>query len=128
MVLDASAIVAYARNEAGAQVVASRLRSARTVFVSAVNWAEAAGKLRQYGLTPTLVRHALAAADAEIVAFAEPDADAVASLARSTGSVGLSLGDRACIALALAREARALTADHLWDSLDLPGLAVEQIR
>jgi PIN domain nuclease of toxin-antitoxin system len=82
VVLDASAIVAYARNEPGVQVVANRLRSGGRVLVSAVNWAEAAGKLRQYGMSPVLVRHALAAADAEIVPFAEPDADAVARLTR----------------------------------------------
>jgi len=73
-------------------VVANRLRSGGRVLVSAVNWAEAAGKLRQYGMSPVLVRHALAAADAEIVPFAEPDADAVARLTQQTLALGLSLG------------------------------------
>jgi len=128
VVLDASAIVAYARNEPGAQVVAKRLRSGARVLISAVNWAEASGKLRAYGITPTIVRHALAAVDAEIASFAESDADAVAELTPRTRSLGLSLGDRACIALALTSGAPALTAERAWSDLDLAGFAVEQIR
>ncbi len=128
VVLDASALVAYARNEPGAQVVAARLRSSRRVMVSAVNWAEAAGKLRDYRMTPSIVRQALAAVDAEIVPFAEADAAAVAELTPRTRSLGLSLGDRACIALALAAGAPALTAEQAWGRLDLAGLVVEQIR
>ncbi len=128
IVLDASAIVAYARNEPGAQVVATRLRSRGRVLVSAVNWAEAAGKLREYRMTPAIVRHALAAVDAEIVPFAESDADAVAELAPRTRSLGLSLGDRACIALAMSIRAPALTAERAWSGLGVDGLVVEQIR
>ena len=77
-----------------------------------MNWAEASGKLRAYGITPTIVRHALAAVDAEIASFAESDADAVADLTPRTRSLGLSLADRACIALALATGAPALTAER----------------
>lgn len=128
LVLDASAIIAYARNEPGAQAVAGSLRSAAGILVSAVNWAEAAGKLRQYGIAPTVVRHALAAVDAEMVPFVEADADAVALLTRQTATLGLSLGDRACIRLSIAEGARALTAERLWDRLAIPGLVVDQIR
>ena len=128
VVLDASALVAYARNELGAQVVAARLRSSSRVIVSAVNWAEVAGKLREYRMTPAIVRQALAAVDAEIVPFHEADADAVAKLAPRTRSLGLSLGDRACIALALRMGAPALTAERAWSRLDVAGLVVEEIR
>lgn len=90
--------------------------------------AEAAGKLRQYGMAPALVRHALAAVDAEVAPFSESDADAVARLTHETSSLGLSLGDRACVALAVATGARALTAERLWSRLSLRGLMVDQIR
>jgi PIN domain nuclease of toxin-antitoxin system len=93
-----------------------------------VNWAEASVKLRDYGMTPRIVRHALAAVDAEIASFAESDADAVAELTPRTRSNGLSLGARACIALALTTGASALTAERAWSDLDLAGLALEQIR
>ena len=69
-----------------------------------------------------------AAADDEIIPFAEPDADAVARLTQQTLALGLCLGDRACIALAIAVGAPAVTADRLWSRLTLPDLVVERIR
>ncbi|MEP7378021.1 MAG: type II toxin-antitoxin system VapC family toxin [Chloroflexota bacterium] len=126
--LDASALVAYARREPGANVVAARLRRADRVLVSAVNWAEAAGKLRDYRMTPLILRQALAAADAEIVPFLEADADHVALLTPELRRLGLSLGDRACISLAISHGAVALTAEKAWSKVDISGLSVELIR
>ena len=125
---DASALVAYARNELGADVVAARLRSASRVMISAVNWAEAAGKLREYRMTPAVLRQALAAVEAEIVAFVEADADTVSELTPRLRLLGLSLGDSACLGLALTLGAPVLTTDQAWSRLDLDGLVVEQIR
>jgi len=128
LVLDASALVAYARKEPGAELVASRIRGGGRIVISAVNWAEAAGKLREYRMTPAILRQALAAVDAEIVAFAEADAEIVGELTPRLRLLGLSLGDRACLALARSLSAAALTADRTWRDLDLDGLVVEQIR
>ena len=128
VVFDASALVAYARNEPGAEVVAARMRSGSRVMVSAVNWAEAAGKLRAYRMTPAILRQALDAVDAEIVSFTEADADTVSELMPRLRLLGLSLGDSACLGLALTLGAPALTADQAWSRLDLAGLVVEQIR
>ena len=128
VVLDASALVAYARDEPGARIVAARLRSSGRVLVSAVNWAEAAGKLREYRMTPAILRQALAAVRTEIVTFAEADADVVGELTPRLRLLGLSLGDRACLALARSMHATALTADQAWSRLDLDGLVVELIR
>ena len=126
--LDASALVAYARDEPGARIVAARLRGSERVLVSAVNWAEAAGKLRDYRMTPAILRQALASVETEIVTFAEADADVVGELTPRLRLLGLSLGDRACLALALSMQAMALTADQSWSRLDLDGLVVELIR
>ncbi len=128
LVLDASALVAYARNEPGADVVATLLRGGRRIVVSSVNWAEATGKLREYRTTPSILRQALAAVDAEIVPFAEADADRVGELTPRLRPLGLALGDRACLALAISLAGTALTADRTWTSLDLVGLTVELIR
>lgn len=128
VVLDASALVAYARDEPGARIVAARLRGGERVLVSAVNWAEAAGKLREYRMTPAILRQALAAVETQIVPFAETDADVVGNLAPQLRPLGLSLGDRACLALALSMNATALSADQSWSRLDLDGLVVELIR
>jgi len=62
------------------------------------------------------------------VPFTEEDADRVAGLTPSTRPLGLSLGDRACIALALRADAPALTAERAWAALEMDGLAVERIR
>ncbi len=128
VVLDASALVAYARDEPGARIVAARLRSSERVLVSAVNWAEAAGKLREYRMPPAILRQALASVETEIVTFAEADADVVGELTPRLRLLGLSLGDRACLALAISTQATALTADQSWSRLDLDGLVVELIR
>lgn len=128
VVLDASALVAYARDEPGARIVAARLRGGERVLVSAVNWAEAAGKLREYRMTPAILRQALAAVETQIVPFAETDADVVGNLTPQLRPLGLSLGDRACLALALSMNATALSADQSWSRLDLDGLVVELIR
>ncbi len=128
VVLDASALVAYARNEPGAQVVAARLRAGGRIVVSAVNWAEAAGKLHEYRMTPAILRQALAAVEAEFVPFAEADADIVGELTPRLRLLGLSLGDRACVALAISMNGTALTAEQAWSRLDLKGLVVELIR
>lgn len=128
VVLDASALVAYARNEPGAQVVAASLRAGGRIVVSAVNWAEAAGKLREYHMTPAILRQALAAVEAEFVSFAEADADTVGELTPRLRLLGLSLGDRACVALALSMNGTALTAEQAWSRLGLNGLVVQVIR
>lgn len=128
VVLDASALIAYARNEPGAAVVAERLRTSDQVTVSSVNWAEVVGKLRQFGMTPTLLRQALSAADARVVAFEESDAGAAGDLVTALGGTALSLGDRACIALSIALHAPAVTADRAWNELVIDDLQVELIR
>ncbi|MGH2418366.1 MAG: PIN domain-containing protein [Candidatus Limnocylindria bacterium] len=128
VVLDASALVAYARNEPGAEVVAARLRAGEAVTVSSVNWAEVVGKLRQFGLAATVLRQALSAVDARISAFGEPDADATGELAGLPAGLSLSLGDRACIALTLKLGATAVTADRAWREIAVPDLRVDLIR
>lgn len=46
-----------------------------------------------------------------------------------TRQVGLSLGNRACLALAKSRQAIALTADRAWTELDPSlGIAIQCIR
>jgi ribonuclease VapC len=96
--------------------------------VSAVNWAEAAGKLREYRVTPAVPRQALAAVDAVIVPFTEEDADVVADLTPALRLLCLSLGDRACLGLAIGLNAVALTAEQAWSRVGLEGLSVELLR
>jgi PIN domain nuclease of toxin-antitoxin system len=128
VVIDASALLAYARREPGWDKVAARIRSGDRVMVSSVNWAEAAGKLREYSTSPDILRQALAAVAATIEPFTESDADSVGRLTPPLHPLGLSLGDRACVCLALRYRAPALTAERSWTRVQLPDLVIEPIR
>ena len=56
-----------------------------------------------------------------------PNALLTAELIPQTRQHGLSLGDRACLALAIQRKATALTTDRAWKNLNL-GIEIEVIR
>lgn len=73
------------------------------------------------------VRRRLAGTSIKVVPFGPADAALSASLWPRTRRLGLSLDDRACLALALARNATALTAKGDWKRLR-GGPKVEVIR
>jgi len=124
-VLDASALLAFLQGEPGADRVADAL--ARPAVISVINYAEALGKLADDGETAEDIAHRLEGEGfVGGVLGVEPvlaeDAPAIAALRHSTRHLGLSLGDRACVALALRLRFPVLTADRAWQEL---GLAVE---
>ena len=126
--MDASALLAYFHGEAGSEVVAERLQ--RGAVMSAVNWAETLSKLEDKGSIALQAAFKFRAGmgDAFTVAsFSESDAEQVAALRNATRPHGLSLGDRACLALAAVRETDAVTADRAWKSLFLD-IDVQLIR
>ena len=125
MVLDASALLALLLGEAGADRVADLLPRSS---VSAVNLSEVAAKLNERGMPEVGVRAALGDLDLDVHAFDEAAAFAAGRLLQPTRGHGLSLGDRACLALAMRLDAIAATADHAWAGLDLDGLRIELIR
>jgi PIN domain nuclease of toxin-antitoxin system len=63
----------------------------------------------------------------ELVEFTTEQATIAAGLAQMTGAAGLSLGDRACLALARERRIPAMTADRAWNRLQL-GIEIQTIR
>jgi PIN domain nuclease of toxin-antitoxin system len=121
-VLDASAILALLNNEPGADTVQSVMADA-TCFMSVVNWSEVARKLVLKRLAVDSVAQSLLALGLEFKDFDYSQAVATALITAHT----LSLGDRACLALADALGATALTADRVWESL-ATGVSVELIR
>jgi len=123
-VLDASALLCLLHDEKGAGRVAQAL--SRSV-VSAVNLSEAIAKLADAGLSAQRISAALEALQLAVVAFDEEQATLAGLLRPKTKRAGLSLGDRACLALGQLRKAMVLTCDKRWSSLDL-GIAVEQLR
>jgi ribonuclease VapC len=115
-VLDASALLALALAEPGADVVAGVLRGSAC---SAVNWSEFSQKAAQRGIDVRRARTYAVSAGVTIVPFDREDAEAAALLWERARRVGLSLGDRACLALALRLGAPAYTADRSWVTLGL---------
>lgn len=125
-VLDASAVLCLLADEPGAENVAAALGSGRCAL-SAVNLAEVVAKLAARGLSPDEVAAVVDRLGTEIIAFDREQAIDSGLLIGSTKAAGLSLGDRACLALARKLGAPALTTDSAWGRIDL-GIAITLLR
>ena len=123
-VLDASAVLALGHSEDGAQVVAEHLEGAA---ISTVNWSEVLRRSREKRVAGPHLREALVAAGVAFVPFDESDAETAATLWELTRRMGLSLADRACLALAARLGVPAVTADQAWADLDV-GVEIVCIR
>jgi len=129
-VLDASALIAWSLGEPGATRVTDALRN--RAAVAAVNWAEFLTKAAETGDLPEAVAKRLRASGVlgnllEVVSFDQSLAEEAARLRAPTRRAGLSLGDRACLALGRALGLPVLTADRAWTSLQV-GVTVDCIR
>lgn len=120
-VLDASAVLALLNDEPGAQSVARHLEGGASI--SSVNYAEVVSKLSDYGMPADAIQDALAELGLQVAPFTEDQARICGYLRAPTREAGLSLGDRACLALATVDGAVAVTADRGWSGL--AGIAVE---
>jgi len=123
-VLDASALLAFLRAEPGGDQVPELLERA---VVSSVNWSEVVQKAVEHGVATSGMREDFAALGLEILPFDALQAERTALLRPETRHLGLSLGDRACLALALLRGWPAVTTDHSWEQLQLD-VAVRALR
>jgi ribonuclease VapC len=124
VVLDASAFLAVANREPGADKVYPRLK---TSIMSAVNAAEVLQKLAEKGMSSKKADEYLRQFVHEIADFDYRQAVLVAEMAPKTMVLGLSFADRACLALGCLRGVSVLTGDRDWAKVDL-GIHVEQIR
>jgi PIN domain nuclease of toxin-antitoxin system len=116
-VLDASALLAVLQREAGAEVVLPLIEGA---LMSSVNWSEVMQKAAARGVAvDRRMRRDVEAIGVRIVPFAPDDAEAAAGIWSAAPQAGLSLGDRACLALAREHGAVALTTDRAWAALPL---------
>ena len=115
-VLDASAVLALLFDEPGGEMVAHGLTAS---VISAVNLSEVMHKSLERGVGVESLREDLEALGVDVIAFDGDAAEETAGLRLVTGPAGLSLGDRACLALARKLDLPAVTADHAWAALDL---------
>ena len=125
IVFDASAILALLRDEPGADVVAQYIGDG---LISAVNFQEVIkGLLRR----EVPIDAALAMLDAlhlDVRPHGRDDAIAAATLYSATKEFGSGLGDRTCMALAIAEGLPGLTADREWAGLEIPSLRLVLAR
>lgn len=122
--LDSSALLAVFNNEAGAEVVEPLLPMCQ---IGSVNLAEIATKLNEYGYSEDEISLTIDEADLAVVEFDQAQAIRAGALRAVTRKLGLSLGDRACLALAQMTGTIALTADRAWLELEF-GIEIEPIR
>ena len=116
VVLDASAILALIGGEPGAEAIGDVLEDAA---ISAANLSEVVSKLTDWGLNEGAIVGAVTALPLQIHALDATQAWRAGLLRSTTRARGLSLGDRACLALAETLDAPAMTMDRAWSELAL---------
>jgi PIN domain nuclease of toxin-antitoxin system len=123
-VLDASAVLAHISGEPGCDYVTA---IAADALICSVNLAEIFSKLLERKVSQQVADAALYRYGFDIVTFDEELARRVGQLRMATKNYGLSLGDRACLALAQREGLPAVTVDREWAKLDL-GIEVTLLR
>lgn len=124
IVLDSSALLAFLLNELGANDVAARLDEA---VISSANLAEVLSKAEERGGDAVALLSQIARTPVNVVPLSVATALGAARLRGKTKALGLSLGDRICLALAEELGCEAWTADKRWASAKLE-VAIRLIR
>jgi PIN domain nuclease of toxin-antitoxin system len=125
VVLDASAVMAVLNRESGSEKLSPKLLTESVC--STVNLAEVQSKLVDRGVQPEDAWAVALSPIREAIVFNEEQAKSAGSLIAHTRPLGLSLGDRACLALALSLNAPVYTADRSWKNLKV-GVRIHVIR
>jgi len=125
VVFDASAVIALLRGELGAEIIAAHAGDA---LISAVNLQEVVKALLARGAPIEAARAMIDELHLEVRPHGAAEAYAAAALHGVTREFGSGLGDRTCMALAIAEGLPAITTDRDWLRLDIPSLAVTLAR
>jgi PIN domain nuclease of toxin-antitoxin system len=124
VVLDASALMAFLRNEPGSDKVEAVLEEA---MISSVNLSEVLAKATEIPDGFEAAKSALRGLRLHVVPFDEQQAEIAGGLRLLTRSLGLSLGDRCCLALALSKNLSVMTTDREWSKLQI-GIDIDVVR
>ena len=122
--MDASAILAVLNDESGADIVLAALD--RSV-ISSVTLTEVAAKLADGGADESSVRRTVGKLGMRVSAFDEDQAYRAGMMRPVTRNLGLSLGDKACLALAQSTALSVLTADRMWARVPI-NIEIQLIR
>lgn len=125
VVLDASALLALLNQEPGSERLTPELLSG--AMTSTVNLAEVQAKLVREGEDPDMAWRVILASGQDAQPFTSDQAKTAGALVKQTKSLGLSLGDRACLALAITLGVPVYTTDRKWKPLRL-GVEINVIR
>ncbi|MFN0192050.1 MAG: type II toxin-antitoxin system VapC family toxin [Aestuariivirga sp.] len=123
-IIDTSAILAYLFKEKGHPLVEDLLAECSE---GSVNLGEVVAKYHDKGYSREDVEATLASVELDTVPFDADQAIFAGHLHPLTRHLGLSLGDRACLALAIPHRMPVLTADRSWATLDV-GVEIKFIR
>ena len=125
IVLDASAVLAVIQHERGEERLTSDVLS--QAVISTVNLAEVQSKLVKNGYSPAQGWEDTLKLVASVELFTSDQARIAGDLIAVTEKLGLSLGDRSCLALAIALKAPVYTTEQAWRGLKL-GVPIHVIR
>lgn len=97
-------------------------------IISSVNACEVATVLTRLEIPQHTIGNIIEETIGEIIPFTKEQSIIAAGLWEKTKVYGLSLGDRACLALALDRKLPIYTADKIWKKLKIESLEINLIR
>ena len=123
--LDTSALIALLKKESGYEVIENVIASSA---ISSVNLSELVAVLTRSGVSEQDIDEIISDLVPEIVPFCEAISIRTGKLAKLTQNYGLSLGDRACIALGITLGLPIYTADKVWAELKLENANIRLIR
>lgn len=116
IVADASTVLALLVGETIHRLNPADLNGAS---ISSVNLTEVLTRLHDLGVPDEAIDASIAELNLHVVSFDEMQAREAAGFRAATRKAGLSLGDRACLALAKKLECAAVTADRAWAAVDI---------
>jgi ribonuclease VapC len=125
VILDSSALIALIKNEKGAEIVEQLLGQ---IVMSTLNISEAAGILIDLGMPEEECKNSIEPYVDLVVPLDMEQSFEMAYLKKLTSNKGLSIGDRACIALGIKMKLPIYTADKIWATLQLEGAEIILIR
>jgi PIN domain nuclease of toxin-antitoxin system len=124
VILDASAMLAFLNQEPGSEVIAQCLD---TAVMSTVNLSEVIAKLTEKEIPESVIREFVSQLQVKIISVDKEQAVMAGLLILQTKAMGLSLGDRLCLALGLQLNCPVMTTDKAWRQVEL-GIEVRLIR